>query len=294
MDRRRLAAFALIFDEGSISKAARKLGIAQPALSQQLALLEHDLGARLFERSAAGVTPTAAGAALYARAQVVLRLIDDLKHSVSGDKDTIHGEALIGLPPTLALRLGAPLLKKIREEAPHILLRLVEHGETTLVDQLNAGRIDIAALSRQPRNPDIVSDPLFVDTLWVAASRKAPALQGLDLEALAALPWVTTSPANGVRRIVEATLARVGATPNIVAEVDSLAVVLAAVADGIGITVLPASALPTGRAFQFTRFADAKRPLFLCRRATTTQAAAFVCSAAKIICDEIAAAQHGR
>ncbi|HWA21123.1 MAG TPA: LysR substrate-binding domain-containing protein [Caulobacterales bacterium] len=115
----------------------------------------------------------------------------------------------------------------------------------------------------------------------------------MPLKAFAALQWVTTSPANGVRRIVEATLARVGATPNIVAEVDSLAVVLAAVADSIGITVLPASALPTGRAFQFVRFADAKRPLLLCRRTTTTQAAAFVCPAAKIRCEEIAA-QQGR
>src|SRR6187402_1836030 len=82
MDTRRLRYFVQIVDSGSITRAAAVSGVAQPALSQQLAILENDLMVRLLERSVSGVTPTAAGRILYARAQAILRQFDDLREAV--------------------------------------------------------------------------------------------------------------------------------------------------------------------------------------------------------------------
>ena len=86
MDTRRLRYFVQIVDSGSITRAAAISGVAQPALSQQLAILENDLKVKLLDRSVSGVTPTAAGRILYARAQAILRQFDDLR-------DAVHREA---------------------------------------------------------------------------------------------------------------------------------------------------------------------------------------------------------
>ena len=82
MDSRRLRYFIQIVDSGSITRAAAVTGVAQPALSQQVAVLEHELKVKLLDRSVAGVTPTSAGRILYARAQTILRQYEDLRLAV--------------------------------------------------------------------------------------------------------------------------------------------------------------------------------------------------------------------
>ena len=82
MDSRRLRYFVQIVDSGSITRAAASSGVAQPALSQQLAILENELKVKLLERSVSGVTPTAAGRILYARAQAILRQFDAETYAV--------------------------------------------------------------------------------------------------------------------------------------------------------------------------------------------------------------------
>ena len=79
MDSRRLKYFVQIVDSGSITRAAAVTGIAQPALSQQLAVLENELKVKLLDRSVSGVTPTPAGKILYAHAQTILRQVEDMR-----------------------------------------------------------------------------------------------------------------------------------------------------------------------------------------------------------------------
>src|SRR5688500_20116750 len=78
LDSKRLRYFVQIVDSGSITRAAAAAGIAQPALSQQLAVLENELKVTLLERSVSGVTPTRAGQVLYMQAQPILRQSEDL------------------------------------------------------------------------------------------------------------------------------------------------------------------------------------------------------------------------
>ena len=83
METRRLQYFLQIVDAGSISRAASIIGIAQPALSQQLAVLESEMKVRLLDRSSAGVSPTEAGRRLYVRAQAVLRQVESFRLEVA-------------------------------------------------------------------------------------------------------------------------------------------------------------------------------------------------------------------
>src|SRR5690349_22274662 len=98
MDSRRLRYFVQIDDGGSITRAAAVSGGAQPALSQQLAILENELKVKLLERSVSGVTPTSAGRILYARAQSLLRQFDDLREAVHREVQPLSGTVLLGMP----------------------------------------------------------------------------------------------------------------------------------------------------------------------------------------------------
>ena len=97
MDSRRLRYFVQIVDSGSITRAAAVTGVAQPALSQQLAVLEHELKVKLLERSPFGVTPTAAGRILYTRSQAILRQFDELRQAVHREVQPLSGEVTIGM-----------------------------------------------------------------------------------------------------------------------------------------------------------------------------------------------------
>src|SRR5512138_90510 len=91
MDSRRLRYFVQIVDSGSITRAAAASGVAQPALSQQLAILENELKVKLLERSVSGVTPTAAGKILYTRAQTILRQYEELREAVHREVQPLSG-----------------------------------------------------------------------------------------------------------------------------------------------------------------------------------------------------------
>ena len=82
MNLRRLQYFVKIVDIGSLTQAADILHVAQPALSQQLAVLENELKVKLLDRSVSGVTPTPAGKILYAHAQTILRQVEDMRQAV--------------------------------------------------------------------------------------------------------------------------------------------------------------------------------------------------------------------
>src|ERR1700739_4386068 len=97
LELRQLRYFTAIVDAGSLTRAASAFYIAQPALRQQLAALESDLGIRLLNRGARGAKPTAAGLELYKHAQVILKLAAETKNVVTGSAERVSGRVRIGL-----------------------------------------------------------------------------------------------------------------------------------------------------------------------------------------------------
>jgi LysR family nitrogen assimilation transcriptional regulator len=110
MDVRQLRYFVSIVDAGSLSKAAQKLFIAQPSLSQQIAGLEIELKTKLLLRSAQGVMPTTAGSVLYRHARLVLRQMEQIRADVRDDSGGEAGTVAVGLPTSIAAILATPLL----------------------------------------------------------------------------------------------------------------------------------------------------------------------------------------
>lgn len=235
MDSRRLRYFVQIVDSGSITRAAAASGVAQPALSQQLAILENELKVRLLERSVAGVTPTAAGRILYARAQAILRQYDELRSAVHREVRPLSGTVSLGLSPTMVSRFGLPLIERVCTQHPEMHLQIREDGSAALHEMLVGGRIELALSPTRPDGKDIVGEEVLTEPLILMYSADWQPLDNASLEELAALPWVVPRRPNSIRTLVEAVFAAASLAPRVVVELDSLPNVIETVRRGLGV-----------------------------------------------------------
>ncbi len=247
MDLRQLRYFAQIVESGSLSKASRCLFVAQPALSQQLAKLEDEVGKPLLHRSARGVTPTDNGLALYHHARFMLRQLDQALSIARQESGDIHGMVSVGLPATTLLALGLPLVKRVREKYPGILLNVVEGMSGHIANMIKLGQLDLAILFSNDVSSKLDATPLLEEELFVLLPQNSALVprerNSIAIAEVAKLPLILPTGAHGLRRRVAAEFERRNLTPQVVAEIDSLSLLMSCVYDGIGATIKPMSAL---------------------------------------------------
>ena len=266
MDLRQLRYFAHIVESGSLSKASRELYIAQPALSQQLAKLEDEVGKPLLNRSSKGVVPTDNGLALYHHARFILRQIDQALSVARQESGSVHGMVTVGLPSTTCAAIGLPLVQRVRERYPSILLKVVEGMSGHLAQMMRMGQLDLAVLFSADAAPDASVSPLLDEELFVIvpqASALVPARSTrIPIAKAAALPLILPTASHGLRRRIAAEFERRSLSLHIVAEIDSLSLVMNCVHDGIGATIKPMAAIlherARGRHFRALALADAE------------------------------------
>ena len=240
---RRLKYFVKIVDIGSLTQAAEVLFIAQPALSQQLATLEGEVRQQLLVRTKRGVTPTEAGKVLYRHAQIILRQCEQARVDMEAAGEGLSGQVSVGLAPgTAASALSLPLLRTVRARHPGILLYLNENYGTTLSELIMNGRMDLAVLYGDKAIHGLTFVPLLKEPLFLVgpASMPVPA-QPVKLADLRDIELFLPRPYNVVRKLVDAAFVRAGMVPRVVAEIESAFTLTAAIADGLGATILPAS-----------------------------------------------------
>src|SRR3954466_15405717 len=124
MDFRQLKTFSCVAELGSLSKASDRLRIAQPALSRQIKLLEHELRAELFTRSGRGMVLTEAGRLLLARTSGIVRQIDQIRDDIQSAAGAPSGRVVLGLVPTVSCVLSARFARRCVEKFSGISLRL--------------------------------------------------------------------------------------------------------------------------------------------------------------------------
>ena len=241
---RRLKYFVKIVDIGSLTQAADVLHIAQPALSQQLATLEGEFRQQLLLRTKRGVTPTEAGMVLYRHAQIILRQFDQAQNDVKHTGQTLSGQVSVGLAPgTAASALSLPLLKTVRARHPGVLLYLNENFGTTLSELIMNGRMDMAVLYGSKAVHGLSFMPLVKEELFLVSPADMPLPDGsIDLAQLHDIELLLPRPYNVVRKLVDEAFMGIHRLPNVVAEIESASTLAAAIADGLGATILPVSA----------------------------------------------------
>ena len=242
MNLRRLKYFVKIVDIGSLTQAAEVLHIAQPALSQQVATLEGEMDQQLLIRTKRGVTPTEAGKILYTHARTILRQCEQAQLAVNNVGQTLSGHVSIGLAPgTAASSITMPLLQAVRAELPEVLVYLHENSGSVLNDKLLKGHLDMAVLYDRSPVAGITSQPLLKEDLYLVGTRDCPG-QSVDLTAVAEMNLYLPRDYSAVRVRVDEAFSLRRLTAKIIGEIDSLSTLTAAIASGMGVTVLPESA----------------------------------------------------
>lgn len=244
MELRQLRYFVGVSEAGSLLKASTQLHVAQPALGQQIAALEHELGAQLFARSSRGMALTPSGRLFLEHARLVLADAERARLAVREASAVPHGEVAIGLPTTVALAVTLPLLSACRSQLPQVRLKLVEAYSGFLREWLLSGRLDLALLYGDASDAGLSTRALLDDRLvLVAGTTPARMPRKLALPALAQWPLVLPGREHGLRRIIDEACALQGVQLQVVAEIESLASVKRAAEAGIGSTILPAGAV---------------------------------------------------
>jgi LysR family tcuABC transcriptional regulator len=243
VELRQLRYFVKIVELGSLGRAALELDVGVSALSQQIAKLESELSTRLLNRTTTGVTATSAGLAFLHHAQLTLRQAENAV--LAAHRGRMSGYVSVGLPPTTATVLALPLINAMRERYPDIQLHLVEMLSGHLAAQLNARQIDLAILFQLEGGKRWSVTPLLDEKLFVIASPSlpdAPRGHSVHLAELGHLQLVAPSAQHGLRSTLMTAFERAGVVPNIIMEIDGLAVLMNAVRAGHAATIQPGAA----------------------------------------------------
>jgi LysR family transcriptional regulator, nitrogen assimilation regulatory protein len=244
IDCRYLHSFVAVAECRSFSEAARRLHIAQPALSRQVRLLEYSVRSTLFIRSVKGVSLSEAGERLLPHARSILDQIGELPDIVSLQNNDISGRVCVGIPTSASAVLSKPLLDVVRDALPNVQLHLVESMSGFLMEWLRSGNLDFSILYDPEPNAHIEFEPLLIEELALIGS--ADSLAGVTearFSELARYPLVLPSPSHSLRRVLETIAARNRSRLNVVIEIDSLSILKEEIIGGEYFSVLSPSAV---------------------------------------------------
>ncbi len=241
MDLRQLRTFVQVAELGSLSKAAERLHIAQPALSRHIRMLEQELAVDLFIRHGRGMGLTEAGDVLLARATSILRQIEETRADLNTSSDTVRGKVVLGLPPTVGDVLAARIVTRFTRQYPEVSLRIVPAFTGYLREWLHRGELDLAIMYEQGRDDSLKVLPLLTERLFLVADRRAAldVNQPVSLANVAARKLILPGPTHSLRRLIERKAATKNLSLTVPIEADALQTLKDLARRGHGMTVLP-------------------------------------------------------
>lgn len=231
--------FLAIAGAGTMSAAARQIGIAQPALSLQLAHLEGELGQTLFVRHGRGMRLTEMGQRLRSRAVEILRHVELAREELSDDGGSPSGTVSIGMATAANMAFSVDLLISVRQRFPRLRLQLVESMSGFLLEWVERGRIDMALVYDVPPDGPLGIERLATEELHLIAGPGAgPDGSAVAFADLASLPLIVPGRQHRLGQLIDrlATVRKVRL--NVVAEVDSTYSIKKLVARGQGFSIL--------------------------------------------------------
>ena len=245
MDFRQLRTFSCVAELGSLSKASDTLRVAQPALSRQIKLLEHELRAELFTRNGRGMVLTEAGKLLLARTGGIVRQLDQIRDDIQSSQGSPSGRVVLGLVPTVSCVLSARFARRCVETFPGISLRIVESYSGHLVEWLHRGEMDLAILYGRSADLHLTTQSLGRDQI-VAVGPRGCGLsrrKSVDVGWLLRQRLVLPSHSHGLRALIEHAAAQRKIKLNVQLEADSFRVLTSLVEEGLGFALLPPSSV---------------------------------------------------
>lgn len=248
MELRQLKYFTCLYEEGSVTKAALRLNIVQPALSMQIAKLEEELGQPLFERTPKGMIPTEAGVQAYRLFMPILGELLEARQTLIDRSGEIGGRINAGLIASAANQALASTLAYFVEHHPDVELQVSYGYSQDLIDRVLSGALDFAVINQSFQQEhlhriDILDEELLVAT---GATTRLRIPTPVPLTALGQLKLVLPSRRHGLRIVIDQALAaqNIELSPHM--ELDDLTVIESFLRRSDWISVLPATVLQRG------------------------------------------------
>lgn len=277
IDLQRLRYFCAVADESHFGRAAKRLYLAQPSLSDQIRRLEIEMGARLFNRSSRGVSLTAAGRVLYQHAERLLAEAESVEAAVHAVRDGYAGQIAVGFTMTHAYTVLPPVFRAFRSHYPEVEIVPKELRSTERITAVATNAVDVAFMylaheDESAKELGVSVEFLRAEGLAVALARNHPlATVRITPADLATERFVFLSSWRNLAtyQAFSSLCCVAGFEPIVVREADDVHSLMALVASGIGIAIVSAPFASTERdeiAFSPLDESYAALSLFLARR----------------------------
>jgi len=238
---RQLENFIAVCELGSISRAAERRHVAQPALGLQIRGMEDEMGAQLLERHARGVQPTPAGLLVLEWARETVRNAQALKDQLRSVSSGLAGSLTLGMTPSIATAFAVPVLLAVQRELPNLRLQLAEGMGHLLRDWVSTGKVDVALVFDAAGGDADAADKLLTESLYFVCSASDPRAGSGPITMAEALeqPMAMAAAGDSVRKAVEDGSRSVDTPLKVEYELQSVGVILKLVRSGLASTVLP-------------------------------------------------------
>jgi DNA-binding transcriptional LysR family regulator len=256
LDVRRLRVLHAVSAYGSVTAAAAALGYSAPAVSQQLAALEREVGLPLTERAGRGITLTPAATLLVAHTDALLNRLDAAEADLAALRDQVTGRVALAAFPSAAATVVTAAWVALARSAPHVQLELEEMEPEESLPAALRGQADVAVAHEydifpRPLDPlferrELLTDPVL---LAVPEGFAAPDDKPVPLASLGDQPFLAPRANTSCAEMIQRACARAGFVPRVVARATERVVQLNLVAAGVGLTLVPrlaAQPLPPG------------------------------------------------
>jgi DNA-binding transcriptional LysR family regulator len=241
IDAKLLRTFVTIVEIRSFTRAGRRLGLSQSAISQQIAAQERQLGVKLLLRAGKGVRPTPAGEILLHYARQILQKIDEAQRVLSAYESTSSAMLRVGAGGAACEHLLPAVLNEFHGQFPRVELR-VESGHSRLtIERLLEGTLDVGMLTLPVTEPRLRLLELGRDELILIAAPDHPwaTRRRIEPRELAEQPLLVYERRSSTFQIIERMFLEAGVFPRIVMEMDHLGAVAAMVSAGLGLAIVP-------------------------------------------------------
>ena len=241
MDFKQLRYFVAVYEEGHVGRAAERLSISQPALSQQIRQLEQNLDVTLFERSSKRLLPTLAAHTLYNHAVPLLDGLQRAREALGNFKGQALRTLAIGVLQTVHTSLVPQMLERVRKAQPHLVVQIYELTGLEIERRLLNGSLDIGISYLPPRQPGLHGVMLYEDelTLVIPADHPLREFKKVSMRQAAELPMLLLGEEFQIRQIWQAQLTSLGRRPQVQAELNNMLGILDSLPHTKLATVLP-------------------------------------------------------
>ncbi|QIZ50531.1 transcriptional regulator CynR [Dickeya zeae] len=239
---RHIQYFLAVAENFSFTKAAAMLHVSQPALSQQVKLLEESLGAQLFDRSGRTTRLTDAGEVYLQYARRASQELREATRAIHDVSNLSRGSLRVAVTPTFTTYLVGPVVEAFHDQYPKITLSVQEISQERMEELLLAGELDVGIAFEPVNSPDIESIPLLDETLALVVSLRHPLskVKSVELQTLSAESLVLLSSDFATREQIDRYFRKHEINPQVLMEANALGAVIEIVRWTSLSTLLPA------------------------------------------------------